>query len=305
LKDKIPGAVDAVEILNEFDFFHYGYSYNGQPLNSSTWISYLRDISHDTFMAINSDPATQHIGVIGPSFVYNDSSSKVGLLNQWVDYGNLHPYNYPSNPGDGNLGRDMANRAQPFDNLPMITTEGGYHTGGAITGNGVSEAVQGKYMPRMFLENFNHGVSRTFSYELIDQRLEPTDKESNFGLLRHDGSPKPAFIAQKNLLSLLSDSANTFTPKALSYSITGNSQNLRHTLLQKSSGDFYLMLWLEVPSSDQEVSRSITLNLNTPISQATTYLPNQSTNPTGHYTSPTQLKLTVPDHPLVVKLTPV
>lgn len=304
IKEKLPNAVAGVEVLNEFDFFHFGYSFNGQPLNSSTWSGYLRDFTRDVHAAMKSDPATQNIPIIGPSFVYPDSSTNIGMLEQWVDYGNLHPYNYPSFPGNGNLDQEIANRSKPFGNLPLIATEAGYHTGGAETGNAVSEAVHAKYIPRMFLNNFNKGIRRTFSYELIDQWPNPGDKESNFGLLRYDGSPKPAFTAQKNLMSLLNDSNAALTPKTLNYSITGNTTNLQQTLLQKSNGNLFLILWLEVPSTDQNRSRTITLNLNTPISQATTFLPNQSTAPTRQYNAPQQLTLTVPDHPLVVRLKP-
>ncbi|MGQ9873071.1 hypothetical protein [Leptodesmis sp.] len=105
-------------------------------------------------------------------------------------------------------------------------------------------------------------------------------------------------------MRLLNDTHTTFTPGSLSYSFSGNVQNIHHTLLQKSNGDFYLALWSEVPSTDQNYAQTVTLNLTTPISQATTYLPNQSTTPIAQYTAPNQLTLTIPDHPLLVQLTP-
>lgn len=305
VKNMLPNAVDAVEILNEFDVFYTnGYTHNGQTINASNWVPYVRDFTRDTFTALKSDPATQGISIIGPSFVFSDSSSKIGDLSQWIDYGNFHPYNNPSYPGDGNLVRDLANRSQSFGTKPMMATETGYYTGSPATGRAVSETVQSKYIPRLFLENFNQGVYRTFSYELIDQRPDPTHSEDNFGLLRYDGSPKPAFIAQQNLMQLLNDTKTTFTPGSLSYSFSGDVQNIHHTLLQKSNGDFYLALWSEVPSTDQNYAQTVTLNLTTPISQATTYLPNQSTAPIAQYAAPNQLTLTVPDYPLLVQLTP-
>lgn len=304
VKNLVPNAVEAVEILNEFDVFRYqGYSRNGQPVTDANWVTYVQDFTRDTYNAINSDPTTQQVAVIGPSFVYPDSSARVGDLSPWVDYGNLHPYSYPAHPGNGNLLQDLANRAQAFTNRPMIATETGYHTGGPLSDRPVSEAVQGKYIPRMFLENFSKGIYRTFSYELIDQFVKPNEREANFGLLRYDGSPKPAFTALQNLMGLLNDSSVTFTPGSLTYSLSGNTQNIHHTLLQKSSGDFYLVLWQEGASTDQMSSQTITLNLNTPITQATTYLSNYTTTPTGQYRTPTQLSLTVPDSPLIVQLT--
>lgn len=305
VKNIIPDGVEAVEILNEFDvWYQSGYSRNGQSITSDNWVAYLRDFTRDTYNLINSDPSTQDIAVIGPSFVYPDSSQAVGDLSQWVDYGNMHPYNYPSYPGNGNLNQEMSNRSQPFKSLPMIATEAGYHTANVTNDRSVSEAVQGKYIPRVFLNNFNQGIYRTFSYELIDQKPNPDDGEANFGILRYDGTPKPAFTAVKNLIQLLDDTETNFTPDSLNYRLSGNTNYVQQTLLQKQNGDFYLVLWLEVPSTDQVNSHQVTLTLNTTIEQATTYLPNASTNAVAQFTSPTQLTLTVPDSPLVVKLTP-
>ena len=307
IKNSLPTAVEAVEILNEFDIIYpNGYSYNGQTVTAANWVSYLRNFTEDTYTALKSDPATQNIGIIGPSFVYPDSSTLVGDLSPWVDYGNLHPYTNPKNPGDANLVQDIVNRSKPFGNHPLIATETGYFTNVPGSDRSVSETVQGKYMPRLFLENYNHGIKRTFSYELIDERANTTNGEDNYGLLRADGSPKPAFTALKNLISLLNDTSTTaasFTPGALNYSLS-NAQNVDHTLLQKSNGDFYLVLWQEVPSTDQAASQTVTLNLTTPIAQATTYLPNQSTTSTAQYAAPAQLSLNVPDYPLVIQLTP-
>ena len=305
LLKKLPSAVDAIEILNEFDLSYLnGYSYNGQPVTAANWVNYLRSFTQDTFAAIKSDPTTRNVAIIGPSFVNTNSSVAIGKLSQWVTEGNLHPYNNPNNPETSNLARDIANRSQPFDSLPLIATEEGYPTGGS---NSVSTTVQSKYIPRMFLENFDQGIIRTYAYELIDEQANSTNDQNNFGLLNADGSPKPAFTALQNLLSLLKDSSTTaasFTTGALTYSLSGNTQNVKHTLLEKSNGDFYLVLWLGVASTDQTVSQSITVNLTTPIAQAETYLPNQSTSATGQYAAPKTLTLDVPDYPLVIHLTP-
>ncbi len=305
LLHKLPSAVDAVEILNEFDVnYMNGYSYNGQPVTASNWVSYLRSFTQDTYTAIAGDPTVKNVAIIGPSFVNTNSSAAIGNLSQWVTDGNLHPYNNPNHPENGNLAQDMANRAQPFGSLPLIATEEGYPTGGASS---VSPTVQAKYISRMFLENFDAGIIRTYAYELIDEQANSTNNQNNFGLLNANGSPKPAFAALENLISLLKDSSTTaasFTPGALNYSLSGNIQNINHTLLEKSNGDFYLVLWLGVPSSDQTVTQSVTVNFTTPIAQAETYVPNQSTSPTGQYTTPTSLTLNVPDYPLVIQLTP-
>ncbi len=321
VKNLVPDGVEAVEILNEFDLFHqlFDYTRNGQLLTGNDWLTYLRDFTRDTYTTLKADPLTAAVPVIGPSLVFPTSSSAIGDLSQWVDYGNFHPYNNPQNPGDGSLARDYALRSQAFGNKPMIATEVGYSTGSAKSDRPVSETVQGSYIPRLFLESFDQGTFRTFSYELIDQKANPNDAESNFGLLRSDGSPKPAYNALKNLISVLSepapqlDTAQTnnviqtlpiATPNlgALNYAFSGETQNLHHTLLQKSNGDFYLVLWLEVPSAAQAVSQTVTLDFKTPLAQAVTYLPSTSKLPGTTYALPTKLALAVTDSPIVVQL---
>ncbi|XHX75852.1 MAG: PA14 domain-containing protein [Stenomitos frigidus ULC029] len=356
VKNLVAEGVEAVEILNEFDLFYkiFPYTRNGQPVTGDAWISYVRDFTRDVYTTLKADPATANIPIIGPSFVYANSSSAIGNLSQWVDYGSFHPYNNPNNPGDGSLARDYALRSQAFGNKPLIATEVGYSTGNPTSDRPVSEAVQGKYLPRLFLESFNAGAPRTFSYELMDQKADPGNSESNYGIIRSDGTPKPAYTALKNLISLLNDpqpkaapapittpalttapttatTPATATPApitatppatatlapvttpaptipvaplgALNYSMSGSTQNVRQTLLQKSNGDFYLVLWLEVPSTDQAaVSQNVTLNFSTSLGQATTYTPNQSIAPLARYTAPTQLTLNVSDAPLVVQL---
>ena len=298
LLQQLPSAVEAVEILNEFDLNYLnGYSYNGQRVTDLNWVSYLRSFTQDTYSAIASNPATSNIAIIGPSFVYPNSSAAVGNLSQWVTYGNLHPYNNPNQPEGSNLRRDIANRSQPFGSRSLIATEEGYPTGGA---NAVSTAVQAKYISRMFLENFDEGITRTYAYELIDEKANSANSEDHFGLLNADGSPKPAFTALQNLIRVLNDASSTaasFTPGTLTYSLSGNTQNVEHTLLQKSNGDFELVLWLGVPSTDQTVTQSVTVNFATPIAQAVAYLPNQSIAPAAQYTTPTTLTLNVPDYP--------
>jgi hypothetical protein len=84
----------------------------------------------------------------------------------------------------------------------MWATETGYHN--AISNElGISDGAAGKYIPRLLLGNFKRNIVRTYLYELVNQSSDPNDDQSNFGLLRFDGSPKPAFTTIKNMNSLL------------------------------------------------------------------------------------------------------
>ncbi|MGK7895411.1 MAG: hypothetical protein AB4372_17780 [Xenococcus sp. (in: cyanobacteria)] len=169
----------------------------------------------------------------------------------------------------------------------------------------------------MLLEYFNQGIVRTYNYELID--LKPNPKRDrpgwNYGLLNNDGSPKPAFIAMRNLITLLQESEGLNTSsnelQALDYKAIRSTPEIHQTLLQKKDGRFYLILWQEVLSYQvkgridlQVPPQSVKLILNTPIARANIYQPLNSLNPIAQYNNLKKLQIKVPDHPLVIELQP-
>ncbi|MBD2103741.1 PTPA-CTERM sorting domain-containing protein [Leptolyngbya sp. FACHB-261] len=307
---QLGSAQAAVEGPNEYDN-------NRDNRDPAYWVPTVRNYTQQLHNAFKSDSATANIPILGPSFVGGEASELVGDLSPWVDYGNFHPYNYPDHPGSGgHLNNEITRRSQPFKGKPMIATEAGYHTGGPDSDRPISETAQGKYLPRLFLEHFNRGIERTFAYELLDQWSKPNDREANFGILRNDGSPKPAFNAIKNLIQLLSDPGDEFALQSLDYVLGGDTTDISQTLLQKRNGNFYLILWQEVASytpfsrepqvgTDLLVQdKLVTLTLNSLIGQAIAYEPFSSSNPITAYKNPQEINLSVGDHPLVLELIP-
>lgn len=293
------------------------------------WVTVLRSYQQSLFEAVKGNASTRSISVIGPSFTSEAAYAAVGDLSAFVDYGNVHTYYAGRNPGThgwgagghGSIAWHLSNAQKYASHRPTVCTETGYHNAfDSSTGHaGTPEAVAGKYVPRLFLEHFSRGMPRTYAYELIDQKAAPasggSNPENHFGLLRNDGTEKPAYVALKNLIGLLEEppaepGGPLFTPGALNYSLSGETQGVHRLLLQKRDGRFYLVLWQEVPSYDPNTKRSlpvpdksVTLTLEQPFGMATTYRPNVSDKPTAHYANPRQLELGVPDHPLVVELT--
>ena len=303
------GSLESFEGPNEYD-----HSVDGD------WAKLLRAYQRNLYAATKNNPSTSSLPVIGPSFGSAKSVNAVSNLCDSVDYDNMHNYFSARHPGTSGWGAggygsityniDLAKKM--CGSKPVMSTETGYHNAvGSTSGHsGAPEAVVGKYMPRVFLEHFNRGISRTYSYEFIDLYSKAA-AGSNFGLLRNDGTEKPAYSALRNLIALLEDPGPEFDPVSLKYSLGGDTKNIHHTLLQKRDGRFYLVLWLEVsaynPNTEQNLSvppQRVRLELDTPIEEAKTYLPNSSTAPTKRYAKPTQLALEVPDYPLVVELTP-
>lgn len=300
-------SIEAVEGPNEWDV---------QPqltYKDQTFPEGLRAYQDELYAAVKSDPTTAALPVIMPSLAIPYYAVRLGSLAS-ADLGNMHSY-----AGGHVPSQDLDIKWLPLTqvvigaNKPIVATECGWHNATndpKASQPGISEQAAAKYVPRLYLEYFNRGIQRSFLYELINER-QATDQEQNFGLLRHNGSSKPAFDSLKNLIALLEDPGPEFTPQALSYNLSGNSSTLHHTLLQKRDGRFYLALWQEVPSFNLQTKldvhvpkQAVTVTLGTPVRQATAYKPLRTAAPVQQYVNPKQLELIVSDHPLVIELVP-
>jgi hypothetical protein len=285
----------------------------------SNWANNLRNYQKQLYQAIKADPVTKNVQVYGPPLTEPGAFKALGDISAYVDYGTINHYYSGHNPGtwgwgsDGYGSIDWKVRAAKISSVskPVAITETGYHAlvNSSNGHKGVPENISGKYMPRLYLEHFNYGVPRTFVYELIDTYYSSTAVDQNLGLLRNDGSERPSFVAMKNLIGLVKDSGTNFTPGALDYVLGGNTANIHHTLLQKQDGRFYLILWQEVSSFNVDTKQAINVSnqkvnvtINTPISKATIYVPNDSSKWVSQQTYPKQLSIDVGDRPVVVEL---
>lgn len=307
----LKGAIEAVEGPNESDLEHFKFSYKGQKFPEGT-----RTYQKEMFTELEADPETKSLPIILPSMGWGENAQKLGYV-PWGDIGNMHSYPNLGNPPTDGLDWYFIPHARTIagKTKPLWSTEAGYHN--YIKDDlGISERAGARYIPRVWLEQFNRGVKRVYLYEFINQRPDDEgDGQNNYGLLRSDGSPKPSFTTLKNLISLLKDPGSSFPLKSLDYKLSGNTTDVHQTLLQKRDGNFYLILWQEVRSWDNKkkkdvaiADRKVTINMNTPISQVVAYQPIRSINPswrsTGKAGRVKQLSISVPDHPLVLKLVP-
>lgn len=288
-----------------------------------------RQHQRDLYKAVKDSPKWRAFPVIGPSAVGFEGYKALGDLSAFMDIGNAHAYPLgpaPAVPESGYF-KELEGAALVAPGKALMVTETGYQTGQNKEGNQrVSLAASGKYAPRLFLENFNRGILRSFWYELINQgKAEAQDQESNFGLLNHDFSLKPSGLAVKNLISVLAESSyNTttrkwespkpaFKPGALDFTLSGDVANVHSTLLQKTNGRFYLCLWQEVASynHDDKVEADIvvppvkvTLQMAAPIASAALYSPTRDTKPERLAVAGNQIALSVPDEVVIVEVTP-
>lgn len=306
---KVGGAIESIEGANESDLGDH-FKYNGQGFPEGT-----RSYQNDLYSAIKGDSATSYLKVILPSMGWGENAGKLGYLESG-DVGNMHSYPGLGNPSTDGLDWYYIPHARTIagSDKPLWVTETGYYN---LTTDaaGISEQAGGKYLPRLLLENFNRNIERVYLYEFIDQNPSG-DGQQHFGLLRNDGSAKPAFTSIKNMIALLKEPGANFTPGKLDYTLGGNTSDVHSTLLQKKTGEYYLILWQEVTSWDTENkedigvgSRQITVNLNTTVTKAEVYQPEKSTSAVLTHNAPSggrlqDITVAVTDQPVVIKLSP-
>lgn len=306
VKTELPNALDAVEGPNEF---------NAQGV--SNWAEELREYQEHLYTAVKSDPSLSSLTVIGPSITSWGAAEELGEISGMLDVGCAHPYT--SRPPETVVTEALERSAQTAGTKPAYTTETGYHTALNYKSTSeaflpVTEAAQAVYMPRAFLEQYRRGVSRTYSYELLDEFPDPklTERESNFGLLRNDLSKKPAFVALQNLIAILKDTESSFTPGSLDYSLGGNQEDLRQLLLQKHDGSFYLALWRATSVWDAKSQTtlnpgapSISISFQQPIESVQLYAPNAASSLRSSISSPSsQLNFEIGPEVQILRITP-
>jgi hypothetical protein len=229
----------------------------------ANWVPQLKAQLQVTSNAVRGTNVSPRYPVIGPSLVQVASYPALGNISQYIDYGNLHNYPGGRNPGNsgwgdfdsaghsyGSIPWNLDQLAIDSPGLPYYTTETGY-TNDLTVPDSVPQSVSAVYMPRLILEQWRAGFTRTYLYELVSQGGE------DFGLITPTWQWKPAYYALANLLVFLADKGHPFTPTALNYGIAGGDSNLHQLLMQRHDGTFFLALWLEEPSYNVNTGAAI------------------------------------------------
>lgn len=274
----------SIEAFNEFD--HPG-AHNNDPV----WFTKVREIQQYLYaqakLRLGPDFKVLGFGLIGKDLA--TKAEQVGDISANMDYGNMHSYPGGDNPDSSFPDKvpSQANFQSPTTTCaalspsntvderlrlvatcmskakPMMITETGYHTDGVTTvgHKWTSEAAMGTYIPRLFLDNFRIGVTRTYSYELLDQGVKTPTFEGHIGLFKVTGEPKQAATGMRTLTTLLADPAATsasFQPGALNYTLSGTTAGIHKVLMQKSDGSFWLALWNDAPVWNNQTFTDLT-----------------------------------------------
>lgn len=176
-----------------------------------------------------------------------------------------------------------------LETLPRVTTE----TGWWVDSGG--EDNQGKTLLNVYLAQFKRGYKYTFLYELKDRWSE------RFGLFAADNSPRLAAKYIHNLTTILADDvAVSATPGSLPYSIAGQPATVHDLLLQKSGGQFELVVWDERPVGLG--GDNVTVDLGATRKSVRVYDVVAGVAPTQTLSNVRYAPLALTDHPVILEI---
>jgi hypothetical protein len=246
-------AAEALEAPNEFDHF----------VGGPRWPSLLAAYGRELYRRAKAHPSLRALPVLGPSLSRAQGLRRLGDQRSWLDRGNIHPYTGGLSPAPRHLSAALSDVSAVSGPKPVWATEAGFHNA-LRAGAGqppVSEEAAAVYHVRTFLEHFANGIARTYAYELLDEKPDPgrRDPEQHFGLLRRDLSPKPAFTALRNLLTVAGDDERPRRLRRLRLSISAAGGGIRRLVLQRADGTFVVGLWRTASVWDRMRRRPISV----------------------------------------------
>jgi hypothetical protein len=270
-------AIEFFEGPNELDI-------SGDP----NWPATDRAFQQSLWTADKGMAAGTGVPLLAPSLAHWENAPTLGDLTAYCDLGNLHAYPGGNQPSTV-IPMEIAKLAPVSGNKPIVVTETGY--------SNVSELAAAKYMPRIVLVNFLNGIVRSYLYELLDQG-------DGFGLIRKDGTTKPAFSTIKNLLALLG--TDRVRLANLDYTVYNNA--VSRLLVQESDYSWLLFLWQEVPVYNLSTQKDI---INPILQVKVGFLTTLSVEvydlfqaaPKDFQTSNPSVTVSVPDYPVVLRIT--
>jgi hypothetical protein len=196
----------------------------------------------------------------------------------------------------GNSGNTWLRHFQGYSNAalvrePKVTTETGWDT----VSNPGGEAAQAAVLSNTYLAQFKRGWRYTFIYELEDGEGGPGHQ----GLF--EGTrPKQAAVYIHNMTTILADPQPLREAGRLSFTIKTKAGTVHDLLLQKSSGEFDLVIWNERPSGHDNVS--VTFAHAQPMMRIFDIA--DGTSPRQTRRNAAHIDLTLGDHAVVIQVTP-
>jgi hypothetical protein len=313
LNAAVPGSIAAIEGFNEIN--NFPVTYKGLT-GAAAGLAAQREL----YARVHDTPELKGVPVYD---VTGYSPKSVETRTDSADFANAHFYpqngEQPSWNANGDKWMAAALHVGEKFHLPLVITEFGYFSmpqaGWYMLG--VNEATQAKGILNVYMDAAAAGVKRLYIYELLDQKPDPDNKngEMHYGLFRNDNSPKTAANAIHNLTTILNASsahrANTAARDTLTYTLRDMPASANSLLLQKKDGRFVLALWNETLIWDRATGKPLTgasarigLDFGTQARRVDVYDPLVAASPSASHLDTRQLTIDVPDHVILLEITP-
>lgn len=245
----VAGVEGPNELNNKFPPQDLNLKYRGRT-DEAAGALYQRYL----FDALRADPATRGIPLVAFTAIFTDY--RLAHPCDAFDFANMHSYQ-----GAGVPSSSLAMNMTRFNNIlpvgatirPFQPTECGYNVEEDKTnqqGYTGSRRAQAYNIPMLYAEYFRHGIPRTYLFALHNA--------DGYGLLESDQETKrPSWFAVQSFVRLLADAkwdtetkawigGRAFEPRALRLALEGAPPTVHSLVLQKESGDWFLLLWNEV-----------------------------------------------------------
>ena len=168
------------------------------------WPNYKNDAVMRTLSRVvrEHDPSSKIILSASPMFP-GPFARWLERMNDEIDYDivglHLYPAFNPTKEGYAEKFYETADKAirvasQSSGGKPVLLMESGFHTGNSLTGEDYNtEENQSLYIEMMSGFALDNKLMGIFIYEYLDGPEERGSREQNFGVMRQDRTPKPAW----------------------------------------------------------------------------------------------------------------
>jgi hypothetical protein len=206
------GRVHRYEIWNEWDH-GCGMPKEAGKGSPEGYVNLIKRV-YPRLKAIDPELTILGAGIADPGgdkgTLWLESACSAGLLD-YLDGVSFHPYCFSYPPARRIPEVEFLRRCQSVDQtvqrfsrrpMPLYITEIGWPNQTGKAGSSLEESAL--YLKRGFLlASAMPNVRGIWWYDLIDDGADPAEREHNFGLLKTDLSPKPAYATLKDIAGFL------------------------------------------------------------------------------------------------------
>jgi hypothetical protein len=245
------GGVESIEWPNEYDIS-----------GDANWAANLAGWGHQIYLLTKT---LGPIPVYGPSIVNPGSVPVLGDQSAFLDAGNFHDYRAATSATPQSVAAERS-RMQPVSGSKRdVATEFGYHNQLSPTDPGAQPGIDERgaaiYVIRQYVEHLADGLSRSYVNQLYDLNSRSTNSNDRFGLIRSDGSYKPAALALKNFISMIGRGAPAkLTPLYWGIRPGDASGDVRYLDIEPADGGHDLVLWRTASVWDRAAKVDLAVN---------------------------------------------